>query len=325
MPELPEVEVVRAGLAAHILGATIQETRVIDPRSTRRHQAGPRDFEDRLTGATIADVARRGKYLWILLAEPGNPQPIEDTALVIHLGMSGQALLKDASMPAEKHQKIVLELSGATDDAGAVTDLDLRFVDQRIFGGMYLDTLVPVTNRAGEPVAGASTSALGLPLIPTSVAHIARDPLDPNFSFADFRTRMLRTSSGIKRLLLDQSAISGVGNIYADESLWRARLHYNKPANTLTAAQARTLIDAATAVMRDALAAGGTSFDDLYVNVNGDSGYFDRSLNAYGQAGQPCTRCLNNGRTSIMVREPFMGRSSYRCPFCQRRPRGVKG
>lgn len=341
MPELPEVEVVRRGLAAHCVGARVGAVTVADSRSLRRHPEGTQDFCDRLTGLRIADIARRGKYLWILFyaqphlqdqqptsLEPENDPvgtaPVEDFALVIHLGMSGQVLLKEAAMPAEKHQKIVLQLDDATDETGQTSPLDMRFVDQRIFGGMFLSPLQPVTGPQGQPLPGASMSILGLPLIPEAVAHIARDPLDAHFDSADFRRRMLATSTGIKKLLLDQSAISGVGNIYADEALWRAKLHYAKPARTVTAPATRELIQACQEVMNDALAQGGTSFDALYVNVNGESGYFDRSLNAYGQAGRPCPRCLEAGRTSLMVREPFGGRSSYRCPFCQRKPRGVQ-
>ncbi|MDO4898775.1 MAG: bifunctional DNA-formamidopyrimidine glycosylase/DNA-(apurinic or apyrimidinic site) lyase [Rothia sp. (in: high G+C Gram-positive bacteria)] len=327
MPELPEVEVVRRGLAAHTIGAVIDTVTVRDRRSLRRHLAGHEDFIQQLEGATIADICRRGKYLWLLLAQTPEKAAcgeVENLALVIHLGMSGQVLLKEPTMPDEKHQKIVLHLSDATDETGTRTDLTMRFVDQRIFGGMHLDTLVPTTDRHGTPLPAASSSTLNLPLVPASVAHIARDPLDPHFEFSIFRQRMLKTNTGIKKLLLDQSSISGVGNIYADEALWRARLHYAKPAKNISATQARQLIEAATDVMRDALAQGGTSFDALYVNVNGESGYFDRSLKAYGQAGKPCPRCLGDGRTSIMVREPFGGRSSYRCPHCQRKPRGVK-
>lgn len=327
MPELPEVEVVRRGLAGHTLGAAIERVTVVDGRSVRRHLAGPVDFIQQLEGAIIADICRRGKYLWVLLArdaEAAHEGQVAPIALVIHLGMSGQVLLKEPAMATEKHQKIVLNLAGATDEAGQASDLDMRFIDQRIFGGMFLDPLVETTNHEGEPVPAASSSALNLPLIPALVAHIARDPLDPHFDLAEVRSKMLKTSTGIKKLLLDQSVVSGVGNIYADEALWRARLHYAKPAKTLSPAQTRELIAGATRVMQDALAQGGTSFDALYVNVNGESGYFDRSLFAYGQAGKPCARCLEAGRTSIMVREPFGGRSSYRCPHCQRRPRGVK-
>jgi DNA-formamidopyrimidine glycosylase len=197
----------------------------------------------------------------------------------------------------------------------------LLFVDQRIFGGMFLSRLVPDVPAAvavNEAAAGEVPERF---LVPEAVKHIARDPLDEFFDPAAVRRKFLRTSSGIKKVLLDQSVISGVGNIYADEALWRARLHYAKPARTLSAAQTRELLEAVTQVLRESLAAGGTSFDALYVNVLGESGYFERSLNAYGRAGKPCHRCAEAGRTSLMVREPFQNRSSYRCPHCQRAPR----
>lgn len=315
MPELPEVEVVRAGLAAHVLGARIADIEVLDPRSLRRHDTGPGDFRARLSGARIDDVARRGKYLWLLLADPRGHRL--DDALVVHLGMSGQALLARPDAPAPRHLRLRFDLLNAgesfPDGRG-----QLRFVDQRIFGGMFLDRLLPVHDAAGSPVPGAGASELGEASIPASVAHIARDPLDPHFDARAFRRRLLRTDSGIKRVLLDQTAISGVGNIYADEALWRTRLHYAKPARSLTAAQTRDLLGAVTEVMTEALAEGGTSFDALYVNVNGESGYFARGLNVYGREGLACRRC---GRS--IRREPFMNRSSYRCPRCQRAPRAL--
>ena len=315
MPELPEVETVRAGLAEHILGASIEAVEVHDVRSIRRHRAGAADFVDGLTGVQIDDVARRGKYLWLLLGREGER---ETRAAVVHLGMSGQLRLKTADLPREKHLKITLSLRLAD---GRQTEL--RFVDQRIFGGIFLDPLTDVRDEAGDPAAGASRSVRGEAVVPSSVCHIARDPIDPLFSERDFRARLRRTSTGIKRLLLDQSVISGVGNIYADEALWLTKLHYAKLADRLTASQTRELINALRTVMDSALAAGGTSFDALYVNVNGESGYFDRSLNAYGQAGRACPRCLDNGRISIIVRDKFMNRSSFRCPHCQRVPHGL--
>ena len=224
---------------------------------------------------------------------------------------------------------MALELgpAGATGSAASTNRASagqrLLFVDQRIFGGMFLSPLVP-----DVPAAVAANEAVPehflVPerfLVPEAVKHIARDPLDEFFDPAAVRRKFLRTSSGIKKVLLDQSVISGVGNIYADEALWRARLHYAKPARTLSAAQTRELLEAVTQVLRESLAAGGTSFDALYVNVLGESGYFERSLNAYGRAGEPCHRCAEAGRTSLMVREPFQNRSSYRCPHCQRAPR----
>lgn len=354
MPELPEVETVRAGLADHSLGRPVQAVRVVDARSLRRHLPGPAHFEAALTGRALRGAYRRGKYLWLTLSEADGT--LADEALVVHLGMSGQLLVRDepggemgsdsgndlqaraAFDEQPRHLRVALELgpAGATGGAAstnrASTGQRLLFVDQRIFGGMFLSPLVPdvpatvATNEAapGESAPEGGTDFSAVPerfLVPEAVKHIARDPLDEFFDPAAVRRKFLRTSSGIKKVLLDQSVISGVGNIYADEALWRARLHYAKPARTLSAAQTRELLEAVTQVLRESLAAGGTSFDALYVNVLGESGYFERSLNAYGRAGEPCHRCAEAGRTTLMVREPFQNRSSYRCPHCQRAPR----
>ena len=344
MPELPEVETVRAGLADHSLGRPVQAVRVVDARSLRRHLPGPAQFEAALTGRTLRGAYRRGKYLWLTLSEADGT--LADEALVVHLGMSGQLLVRDepggesdsesearaAFDEQPRHLRVALELgpAGATGGAAstnrASTGQRLLFVDQRIFGGMFLSPLVPdvpaavATNKAAPDEMGQSEVPEHF-LVPEAVKHIARDPLDEFFDPAAVRRKFLRTSSGIKKVLLDQSVISGVGNIYADEALWRARLHYAKPARTLSTAQTRELLEAVTQVLRESLAAGGTSFDALYVNVLGESGYFERSLNAYGRAGEPCLRCAEAGRTTLMVREPFQNRSSYRCPHCQRAPR----
>lgn len=344
MPELPEVETVRAGLADHSLGRPVQAVRVLDARSLRRHLPGPANFEAALTGRTLRGAYRRGKYLWLTLSEPDGA--LADEALVVHLGMSGQLLVRDepggesdsesearaAFDEQPRHLRVALELgpAGATRGAASTsresTGQRLLFVDQRIFGGMFLSPLVPdvpaavATNEVAPDEMGQSEVPEHF-LVPQAVKHIVRDPLDEFFDPAAVRRKLLRTSSGIKKVLLDQSVISGVGNIYADEALWRARLHYAKPARTLSAAQTRDLLAAVTQVLRESLAAGGTSFDALYVNVLGESGYFERSLNAYGRAGEPCHRCAEAGRTSLIVREPFQNRSSYRCPHCQRAPR----
>ena len=338
MPELPEVETVRAGLAEHSVGRPVRAVRVLDARSLRRHLPGPADFEAALTGRALRGTYRRGKYLWLTLSEPDGT--LADEALVVHLGMSGQLLVRDepgseldndsgdetearaAFDEQPRHLRVALELGPvgtASSEAGA--GQRLLFVDQRIFGGMFLSPLVPDIPAAVAVNEVASGEVPERFLVPEAVKHIARDPLDEFFDPAAVRRKFLRTSSGIKKVLLDQSVISGVGNIYADEALWRARLHYAKPARTLSVAQTRDLLDAVTQVLRESLAAGGTSFDALYVNVLGESGYFERSLNAYGRAGEPCHRCAEAGRTSLMVREPFQNRSSYRCPHCQRAPR----
>ena len=349
MPELPEVETVRAGLADHSLGRPVQAVRVVDARSLRRHLPGPAHFEAALTGRTLRGAYRRGKYLWLTLSESDGT--LADEALVVHLGMSGQLLVRDepggemgsdsgndlqaraAFDEQPRHLRVALELgpAGATGGAAstnrACTGQRLLFVDQRIFGGMFLSPLVPdvpaavATNKAAPGEVPERFLVSERFLVPEAVKHIARDPLDEFFDPAAVRRKFLRTSSGIKKVLLDQSVISGVGNIYADEALWRARLHYAKSARTLSAAQTRELLEAVTQVLHESLAAGGTSFDALYVNVLGESGYFERSLNAYGRAGEPCHRCAEAGRTTLMVREPFQNRSSYRCPHCQRAPR----
>ena len=288
MPELPEVEVVRRGLQAHVVGKTITAVRVHHPRAVRRHEAGPADLTARLLGARITGTDRRGKYLWLLLdSEP--PGAGSDTALVVHLGMSGQMLL--GAVPRADHVRISALL-----DEGTV----LSCADQRTFGGWMLADLVTVDAT----------------VLPVPVAHLARDPLDPRFD-ADAVVKVLRGKhSEIKRQLLDQTVVSGIGNIYADEALWRAKVNGARIAATLTRKQLGAVLQAAADVMRDALAKGGTSFDSLYVNVNGESGYFDRSLDAYGREGENCRRC-----GAVMRRERFMNRSSFYCPRCQPRPR----
>ena len=351
MPELPEVETVRAGIADHSLGWPVRTVRVLDARSLRRHLPGPAHFEAALTGRALRGAYRRGKYLWLTLSEADGT--LADEALVVHLGMSGQLLVRDepggnvdgesggdsgsdsgndsearaAFDEQPRHLRVALELgpvgatSGAVSTNRASTRQRLLFVDQRIFGGMFLSPLVPDVPAAVATNKAAAGEVAERFLVPEAVKHIARDPLDEFFDPAAVRRKFLRTSSGIKKVLLDQSVISGVGNIYADEALWRARLHYAKPARTLSAAQTRELLEVVTQVLRESLAAGGTSFDALYVNVLGESGYFERSLNAYGRAGEPCHRCAEAGRTSLMVRELFQNRSPYRCPHCQRAPR----
>lgn len=286
MPELPEVEVVRRGLADHVLDRTIAAVEVAHPRAVRRHVAGGPDFAARLAGRTITGARRRGKYLWLDLDD--------DDAVLAHLGMSGQMLVADGGRPDEKHLRVRLRFA----DDGP----ELRFVDQRTFGGLSV-----------HPVVGPDR-------LPRPVAHIARDPMDPVFDLDAAVAGIRRRRTGLKRALLDQTVVSGIGNIYADEALWRARLHGERPTSLLTRAQGRTVLAAAREVMDAALAAGGTSFDALYVNVNGASGYFDRSLDAYGRADRPCRRCGTPIR-----RESFMNRGSFSCPRCQPRPRASRG
>ncbi|WP_327069079.1 bifunctional DNA-formamidopyrimidine glycosylase/DNA-(apurinic or apyrimidinic site) lyase [Kitasatospora sp. NBC_01250] len=285
MPELPEVEVVRRGLARWVSGRTVAEAQVLHPRAVRRQPAGAADFAARLAGVTLGEAQRRGKYLWLPFADGG-------FSLLGHLGMSGQLLVQDPVTADETHLRIRLRFT----DGGR----ELRFVDQRTFGHLAVEPLAPVDGDE----------------LPASLAHIARDPLDPRFDDAAFLLALRAKRTTVKRALLDQSLISGVGNIYADEALWRSKLHYDRPTDTLTRPSAEALLANARAVMTAALAVGGTSFDSLYVNVNGESGYFSRSLDAYGREGQPCYRCATPIR-----RAAWMNRSSYFCPRCQRVPR----
>jgi formamidopyrimidine-DNA glycosylase len=297
VPELPEVEVVRRGLASWVGGRTIAEAAVFHPRAVRRHAAGGADFAARLAGRTIVGASRRGKYLWLPLDTAASPG---GEAILAHLGMSGQLLVRERGTPDETHLRVRLRFS---DDGPEV-----RFVDQRTFGGLSLVELV----EAGNPALAGQAPAI----VPGPIAHIARDPLDPHFDDRAFATGLRRRRTGLKRALLDQSLVSGIGNIYADEALWRARLHYARATETMSGAQVEAVLGASRAVMVEALDQGGTSFDSLYVDVNGQSGYFDRSLAVYGRAGEPCRRCGH-----VVRREPFMNRSSYRCPRCQPQPR----
>jgi formamidopyrimidine-DNA glycosylase len=287
VPELPEVEVVRAGLERHVTGALVTGVEVLHERPVRRDHRGPAGFAAALTGRRLGAARRRGKYLWV---------PLDNgDALLGHLGMSGQLLVQPVGSPDERHLRVRLSLHDGPHDG-----VELRFVDQRMFGGLAVSE------------GGAE--------VPPEIAHIARDPLDPAFDEPEFVRRVRRRSAGIKRLLLDQGLVSGVGNIYADEALWRARIHGDRPGERLTATQVRTLLEQARVVMTAALAQGGTSFDALYVNVNGQSGYFDRSLHAYGREGEPCERCATPIR-----RIAFTNRSSFFCPVCQPAPRRARG
>jgi formamidopyrimidine-DNA glycosylase len=293
MPELPEVEVVRAGLEPAVTGAIVSSVTVYDERSLRRHAGPAEDFIDRLVGRTISGAVRRGKFLWL---------PVDgEEAVVVHLGMSGQLLLRDRNTD-DALTRVRIEL-----DHPGLGPLRLNFADQRIFGSMSIDALVPT---ADGRAAGLGS---GEPLLPSQVAHIARDPLDPAFDARLFFSRLSKRKTGLKRALLDQTLISGIGNIYADEALWAAKVHYDQPTATLSRPRARKVLTEVREVLAKALAEGGTSFDYQYVNVNGASGYFSQSLHAYGQQGLPCPRC---GRP--IVRDSFMNRGSHFCAFCQR-------
>ena len=317
MPELPEVEVVRAGLASAVDGARVIAVSVPDARALKRHvplgiavdaegghgrtlsvEAGAlraADFERRLTGRVLAAPVRRGKFMWIPMVSPaGEVAHAGGEALLAHLGMSGQMLLRATDAIDDRHVRIRIWIEHATHG-----EMRLDFADQRLFGSLAIDGLV-----AAEPHG----------TIPSQAVHIARDPLDPLFDDVEFVRRVGARTTGVKKLLLDQQLVSGVGNIYADEALWLARIHPETAGASLSVRKTRELLGHVRHVFEKALAEGGTSFDTQYVNVNGESGYFAHSLNAYGRGGEPCNRC-----GAAMKRVPFGGRSSHFCPRCQRR------
>lgn len=288
MPELPEVETVRAGLAEYLTGARVTSVEVLDVRSLKRHQPGVQDFINVMTGAELKHMSRRGKFLWI-------PLDREGLAMVGHLGMSGQMLVRKAGSEPDKLTRVILHAVSPNGEK-----LELRFVDQRIFGSLAIDELVQIEH--GER-------------LPSTVTHIARDPLDPNFDEASVIKKLRTRTAGIKKVLLDQGIMSGVGNIYADEALWRSKLHYDVPAKDLSNAKTRELLAHVKEILSAAVLVGGTSFDEQYKNVNGQSGYFEVSLNAYGMTGRPCPRC-----GAPIVRENWMNRGSHFCPKCQKSP-----
>ena len=323
MPELPEVESVRRGLADLVVGARVTDVRVLHPRLLRHQPEGPAGFAALLSGSRLQAPRRRGKFLWLPLQDggdapartaapdadgpdvdrPGVDGPGVDgrasrrDALVVHLGMSGQVRVLERDVPLHPHTRVVARL-----DDGR----DLRFVDMRMFGRLEVDELVPTVDVVGDSV-------------PSLAVHIGRDPLDEHFDTAAFVARLRSRRTGLKRALLDQTLASGIGNIYADEALWRARLHWARPTETLPRAQALELLGHVRDVMAASMASGGTSFDALYVDVNGESGYYERSLSAYGREGLPCPRC-----GTPVVREAWTNRSSFRCPACQPRPRRAR-
>lgn len=283
MPELPEVEVVRRGIDRWATRRPIAGIEVLHSRAARRESD---HALEEIVGDSFLCSSRRGKYLWLPLAN-------EPLALVVHLGMSGQVLMQPITAPDEKHLRVRVRFADSR--------RQMRFVDQRTFGGMFVDELSP------DGLGGH---------LPSSIVHIARDPLDPHFDIRDAVRKIRSKRTEIKRALLDQTLVSGIGNIYADEALWRGGIHGQRITDRLSARLVTSLLEHATEVMQQALAVGGTSFDSLYVNVNGESGYFSRSLAVYGREGEPCLRC---GRP--IRREAFMNRSSFSCPACQRRPR----
>jgi formamidopyrimidine-DNA glycosylase len=277
MPELPEVETVRRGLQHLVTGYRITEALDLHPRALKPESIAPLST---LNGANITGTNRRGKFMWLTLNRP--------YVLVAHLGMSGQFLIHQKNLPKATHVRARFHLKKT------MRTQELVFNDQRTFGWLSIEEL---TDN-----------------VPTSAQHIAPDPFDPLFDKAATVKNYLRRTIKIKTALLNQEIMSGVGNIYADETLWRAKVHPETITSELSAKKIAAIIDYATQVMSEAIEKGGTSFDDLYINVNGESGFFEQSLAAYGQEGEPCPRC-----GTPIKRITFGARSSHFCSRCQKR------
>ncbi len=274
MPELPEVETVRAGLEKHVVGKKISAVKQLHPRALRSDSLNKLSI---FKGAKIKSVKRRGKFMWLEFDRP--------EVLVAHLGMSGQFKIQKSGSEYEKHLRANFELSNGN---------EMRFIDQRTFGWLCVDQL------DGD--------------VPNVVSHIAPDLFDKSLNKKEIVAKILKKRGQIKKVILDQSVVSGIGNIYADEALWYAQIHPETIAEELSSTQALNILTAAQKVMARALKAGGTSFDELYINVNGESGYFERSLAVYGREGEPCRRCGQE-----ISRIAFANRSSRFCPACQTR------
>jgi len=318
VPELPEVETIRDGLARTVVGLRVTDVEVLRDRSIRRHVGGEESFVAQLRGRRLSAAVRRGKFLWFVLDDGAADDGLAPTpsALLAHLGMSGQLLVRtgqDDEEPTHPHLRVRLHLAG-DGESGAPTGgfRLLDFVDQRTFGHLLVDRLVPT------PDAGPGGLGSELTLLPTSASHIARDLLDQTLDLEETVALVRRKRSGIKRVLLDQQVVSGIGNIYADEALWRAGVHFARPTDRMRAKDVARVLEAAADVMTESLAQGGTSFDALYVDVAGESGYFARSLAVYGREGLPCPRC-----GTPIARVSFMNRSAHYCPRCQRAPRNL--
>ena len=314
MPELPEVETVRAGLAPALTNATVTAIDVLDSRSFKRHVGGVEDFIATMVGSKIVAVVRRGKFLWMPLEMPNGRNAGHKLAMVGHLGMSGQMLLRTPGFAEDKLTRVVIHAVSETGEK-----VEMRFIDQRLFGSLAIDDLVPTTDGLpggfsdGLGVSSSGESAWWQNLIPASAAHIMRDPLDQDFDEKFVLAKFKKKNSGIKRVLLDQQTLSGIGNIYADEALWRSQLHYDQPAASLSGPKAKELLQHVREILAKAVTEGGTSFDEQYKNVNGESGYFAVSLNAYGMTGLPCKRCGTQ-----IKRENWMNRGSHFCHKCQK-------
>ena len=294
MPELPEVETIVADLRPHLVGRTIQRAELNFPTIVRHPE--PEEFVDGVVGMRIESVQRRGKYLKLALAPPaGGPSGPPDhlpingeeqqphLLLVVHLGMTGQLRLVDPGAPLENHTHAVFFL-----DDGR----QLRYRDPRRFGRLLLGTEQALLSSKKMPRLGP-------------------EPIDPGFAADELYRRLRKRRAAIKAVLLDQGAIAGVGNIYADESLHKAGLRPDRIAGTLSKKSARRLQDSLRESLELAIANRGSSVD-TYRDAWGEVGGQQEKLLVYGRAGEPCFTC---GRPLSAIR--IAGRTTVFCRRCQ--------
>jgi formamidopyrimidine-DNA glycosylase len=274
VPELPEVETIVADLRPHLVGRTIERCALSFPSIVRHPE--PEDFVDAVTGMRIESMTRRGKYIYLHLCD--------EVVLVVHLGMTGQMRLVDAVAPLEKHTHAVFFL-----DDGR----QLRYRDPRRFGRLLAGTLDALLTSKKMPRLGP-------------------EPIDPLFEADALYRELRRRRAPLKAVLLDQKAIAGIGNIYADESLHRARLRPTRVASTVSRQSARRLHQSLRDSLELAIANRGSSVD-TYRDAWGEPGGQQEKLLVYGRAGEPCFTC---GRPLSSVR--IAGRTTVFCRRCQR-------
>ena len=299
MPELPEVETVRASLARDLVGKKIKAAAVTNGRVVRRHKS-VKDFRALVEGHTIKDVARLGKYLVIALDNA--------THLVIHLGMSGQLLrAKGPKDPKPKHTHAVFTLSPAS---------ELRFVDPRTFGEIFVSSPpaegveVEISKFARLSIGG---DGLALRAQVPELAHLGLDPLEDQFGWDRFAAILRSRSTPLKAVLTDQDILCGIGNIYADETLFNAGLRHDRPADSLSTIEIRRLHRGIAEILAEAIKHGGSTLEDeQFVDPDGNPGRYQEFHQVYGREGLPCYQCRRP-----ILRVTFRQRSTFYCENCQ--------
>jgi formamidopyrimidine-DNA glycosylase len=282
MPELPEVETVRRGLDRYTLDQAITGTEVLLPRMIASPDT-PEEFSFGLNQTKIQAWHRRGKYLFAQLVAPGTQQAAG--WLGVHLRMTGQLLWVESQTELHKHTRVRLFLG---------KDWEIRFVDQRTFGQMWW---IPPSQQPEQVMTG--------------MGKLGPEPFDPAFSIEYFTAKLQKSQRNIKTVILDQTLVAGLGNIYADEALFMSKIHPNTPAGNLTVPQIKLLRESAIKVLQTSIDQGGTTFSN-YLNVQGTNGNYGGMAWVYNRTKEPCRVC----HTPIK-KIRLGGRGTHYCPQCQ--------